>query len=791
MSGPGHGRPSGGRPDRRGAPPSRRRRTRPALGAAVGLLAALLWTGPAGGQLPAAPGDVAAGGDTTRLRVGLALSGGSARGFAHVGVLRVLEEIGVPVDAVVGTSMGAVVGGLVAAGYDADRLARLARDRDWVSLFTDASRRPSLWPWRPSGSERHQLSVPLRSGRPILPAGLVSGQRITALLARLTWRVHPVEDFSDLPIPFAALATDLETGEAVVLDRGFLPLSIRASLAIPSLFTPVELDGRTLVDGGVARNLPAEDVRRMGVDRVVCSDVTEPPQPADSLDSFLEVLQQVTAYEVERRAAVQRRRHCDVVIRPELEGLGTYSFDRAEAWVARGEAAARNRQARLAALAHRAERGRAGSGRAPVTPGPDSVELVGIRFPDLSGARARRTARLLSLPVPGRTTVERIDREVDRLYEAGSFARVTFRLGAPDGQSGPRERGPPRTGRAAAGREGGSPPRRLLTIYATPEGRSRLGIGARFDTHRQAAALLTADFRGVPTLEGSTQLEARLGEQLQLEARSRLRPPFAPDFLVGLRTGLRRTPLELAAPGEAGRRDVAAEALGADLFLGGLLGARGVAGLEAGIEHFREDPEETVDGPSRAGWLAGVAASLTWDSYRNRGRPRSGLRLDARLEAVGDVAGDGDGLVQAWGDLGARVPLSTRWTGRVRATVGTTGGPAPPLHRAFFLGGAVEDHVAPRRRLTLPGLRPHRLVGEHLQRAEAGLVLRAAPDVRLSAEWVGGATPDRWTLRPSDWIHGFALSVEATTVLGPVRLTLADATGPAGPRVSLDAGGRF
>lgn len=704
-------------------------------------------------------------------RIGLALSGGSARGFAHVGVLRALERMDVPVDMVAGVSMGAVVGGLYAVGYEPEELERLAVDGDWRALFFESEPPGIGRAGIAAPAERHVLSFPLRSGRPTLPSGLVTGQRITQLLTRLTWHVHPTDDFRRLPLPFVAVATDLETGEPVPLERGSLPLALRASLAIPSLFTPVRLQGRHLVDGGVSRNLPAEDVRRLGADVVICSDVTEPLEPADSLGTFLDVLTQTVSFRTVREVERQRAQ-CDVLIRPELEGPGSYAFGRADTWIRRGDSAASAARDTLRALAARAGPVRRRPGRPDLSPGGDSVFVAEVRFPDLSPARARYLRRLMGVGARGATTVGRIDREIGRLYDSGLFARVVYRLDEPpDGT-------------------GGRLPRRTLVVETDPAGRRDLRAGLRFDSHRQAAVLFTLDLPRTPGFGSAARLDARLGEQLHLEARQHVRPPFATGFLAEVRAAYRRTPLELSAPAGPSLEATPEEVRGGVL-LGNVIGRQGLVGIEGGIEWFEVDTDEGVPPPEPAGQLTTLAALATWDSRDRIAFTRSGIRVDLSVEAAAEIGGENRDLVQSWGDLELHVPVGDRWTLSARATAGTTSGSAPPLHRTFFLGGAVPDRVAPRRRLTLPGLAPNALRGEELRRAETGLRAKVGSDLYLSAAWTGGAVGDDGTLGLSGWTHGFALGAGIRTPLGPVRLVAADVVGSEGPRLALDAGGQF
>jgi NTE family protein len=197
-----------------------------------------------------------------RPKVGVVLSGGSAKGFAHVGVLKVLERAGIPIDCIAGTSMGAVVGGLYSVGYGADVIDSLISLQDWDYLMRDHVYREDLPAKRRESSKRHLVSLPYqlkmkgREGRLSFPPGVFAGQNIYSLFLNMTIGYQHTMDFDDLPIPFACVAADVRTGQEVVFREGVLPMAMRASMAIPGVFTPVEQDSMLLIDGGMINNTP-------------------------------------------------------------------------------------------------------------------------------------------------------------------------------------------------------------------------------------------------------------------------------------------------------------------------------------------------------------------------------------------------------------------------------------------------------------------------------------------------------------------------------------------------------
>jgi NTE family protein len=279
-----------------------------------------------------------------RPRIGLALSGGGARGAAHIGVLEVLEKYRIPIDFIAGTSMGSIVGGMYATGMSPDELEDMISHIDWAASFTDRIPRKDRSFRRKRDDDLYLVkNKPGISGFKLLfPPGLLDGQKIDLLLKRYTLPVVTVHDFDDLSIPFRAVACDLENGNPVVLERGDLALAMRASMSIPIVFSPREIDGRLLVDGGVSSNLPIDVVRRMGADVVIAVDISTPLQDRDKLTSVLSVTNQITSILTRRNTDLQisSLEEGDIFIRPDLGDITTASFDRSVEAIPIGVAAA-------------------------------------------------------------------------------------------------------------------------------------------------------------------------------------------------------------------------------------------------------------------------------------------------------------------------------------------------------------------------------------------------------------------------------------------------------------------
>lgn len=299
-------------------------------------------------QQPAAPDG------QQRPRVGLVLSGGGARGAAHVGVLKVLEQMRVPIDAIAGTSMGAVVGGLYASGMSAGSIQSAFTSVNWEDAFRDRPARELLNFRRRAEDSDFLVQLPLgfREGRFHLPTGLIQGQKLTQMLRELTLPVAGVARFDDLPTPFRAVATDLATGEAVVMGEGDLASALRASLSAPGIFSPVDREGRLLVDGGIANNLPVDVARAMGVDRLIVVDVGLDMAPREKLESVGSVTNQMLVILLRRETARQMALldDADVVVTPQLADASAYNFMNLGKIIDAGADAASAMQSALASL---------------------------------------------------------------------------------------------------------------------------------------------------------------------------------------------------------------------------------------------------------------------------------------------------------------------------------------------------------------------------------------------------------------------------------------------------------
>lgn len=304
------------------------------------LLCVLLYGTMAGQEKPDKP---------RKPKVGVVLSGGGAKGLAHIGVLRVLEEAGIEVSYIGGTSMGAIVGGLYASGYSANELDSIFSSLDSDALIRDFTPRRSKSFFEKRNDEMYALTLPFKSFKLGFPAALSKGLYNYTTINRLTDHVRHVRDFDRLPIPFVCIATDIETGEEVVLKQGILPDAILASGAFPSLYYPVEIDGRLLIDGGVTNNYPIEEIKKMGADIIIGVDVQDGLKDRDEIKGATGVLVQINNYQMIKKME-DKRKATDVYIKPDISGFTVISFDEGNSIIKKGEEAARQMMDTLMAI---------------------------------------------------------------------------------------------------------------------------------------------------------------------------------------------------------------------------------------------------------------------------------------------------------------------------------------------------------------------------------------------------------------------------------------------------------
>ena len=631
---------------------------------------------------------------TTRPKIGLVLSGGGAKGFAHIGALKVLQEAGIEFDYISGTSMGSIVGGLYAMGYSPQYIDTLVRQANWSVLLLDKIDRRQLTLDEKSYNDRQSLSFPVTKEKVSLPFGIKEGQNVSLLLSRLTSPVYQYKNFSDFQTPFLCIATDISNGKSVVLDKGNLADAMRASMAIPTIFSPVTIDGKLLVDGGLVNNFPAKELAERGCDIIIGIDVQ------DKTDYKIEDLNSITSI-IDRSASFYREalndtaaKYVDYYIHPDITGYGVGSFSDADSIVLRGEKAAEEHL-------------------------PELEKLVSYlkSFPDyhqkIRDLQPLSTFVLDSIIIQGNKEVsskiiksvfnfqkgdvvdmEDVNKRVEQLYGSLFFDKVKYSL--------------------LPGNNGA-----ILKISVEEAAFGNIGIGLHYDSDYNAGILITSQFRNV--LVKNTLLEAAFGLSINPYAYIKyyqnrgLLPSFA----------LKANWLSFSFIDYVNGKDKVGEYrlsdLSLDIYMQSVMNKTLSVGGGAQLQFSSLR--------NNIGFVLDVSNSTFQQSYFNFFAfakidrmdhsffPHRGGKADIQATFVttlftGGNANLGYKSTVLYGEYDKAIPLSPRFTLRPRINAGYTLGSGTYISRIFFLGG-LGAHYLPGM-VTFSGLNMAQLKGTYL-----------------------------------------------------------------------------
>ena len=358
------------------------------------------------------------------VSVGLVLSGGGARGLAHIGVLKAIEQAGVKIDYIAGTSTGAIVGALYASGYTASQLDLMFKQVDFSTLIQDQVPRRAKTFNEKDESIKYALTLPFDGFEISFPTGLSNGQNIYNLFSKLTSHVNHLTDFSKLPIPFLCVATNAENGEMVLLENGYLPRAVSASGALPTLFNPVVINDMILIDGGIVNNYPIKELKAKGVDVIIGVDVQDGIKKKKDLTSALDIVLQVNNYTSVKQMQTKIK-DTDVYIKPNIEEFSVVSFDDANRIVQAGFEAANQVTQKLERIAQQQ------TPRAALKPVPHSKEDLYIKQVVIEGNQQYTAAYILGklkLKTPAIVSYSSFVEGVNNLSATGNFDDIDYRF---------------------------------------------------------------------------------------------------------------------------------------------------------------------------------------------------------------------------------------------------------------------------------------------------------------------------------------------------------------------------
>jgi len=694
-----------------------------------------------------------------RPKVGLVLSGGGAKGLAHIGVLKVLEEAGIPIDYIGGTSMGSIVGGLYAIGYSAKQLDSLVRNANWEELLSDKISRKNLTMVEKDEDIKYILSFPIREKKITLPSGIVAGQNISQLFSRLTSPVYNIKDFSKLKIPYLCVASDIKNGAAIVLKNGVLSEAMRASMAIPTVFTPEEIDGRALLDGGLINNFPVDEVRKMGADIIIGVDVGFRDDKVDELNSLTKIIEtSIFMHSIGRNHRSQKM--CNILIMPDILEYNASSFNKTDSLIARGEKAARkqyNEINELASYLHSFTD--SVSIQPPILEPKDEVNIKKIEVTGLKNVPEDFVLRRLLFEAPGIVQLADIDKSIENIYGTRFIERITYNFDSvEDGV--------------------------LLHFKVIEKNTNYFRAGLHYDSDFKTTLLLNTTFRNVIVRGSKITVDMSLGENPSLSVLLYKNTDWNPRYYFLLASklvpdfGLRLQAHSLELYQYQNNKRTASfnfTDVTTDFFLRANISNNNIFDLGilgdytslSNLINFYKNKSNS--------YYINIYGSFKKDSYDYAFFPSKGAKISAEVKyvkGVSDNVQNNKGFVSASFRSNFVIPISKKLSLSEGVYGGMIFGDSVPALYKFFMGGINES--------TVRGVFP--FVGMDLmQQTDLNVLI-----VRMDLQWrlwkdnfitlktnIGNvATKRRDLLVWDDMVVGYGASYGYRSPIGPMEITI-------------------
>jgi len=696
------------------------------------------------------PGDVcskttpeSASNDT--LRVGLVLSGGGAKGIAHIGVLQKLEEAGVRIDYITGTSVGSLIGALYAIGYTSDQLLEIAKSNIWTELFTEKPSRRYISNYDRLFDDRTIASFPIRNRGLELPYGIISGQSIYTFLSHYTWPVHGIERFDDFPIPFATVATELYSGEARTFRSGYLPDAIRASISIPSLMRPHVIDGVNYIDGGLSNNLPVDQVIEMGANYVIAVNVAAPLMHPDSLQSLADVFTQVVNYRINEKIVSQVEKS-DIYISPrKADSYDIMDFGRVDELIQIGVEEAEKFMPQFREITQRQ------SSPAVERTGITSYGEMNFNRVIINGnERVSDEFILFELEIERNFTItsDYIDQKISQLYSTQLFDLITYQV-KPAGSNIYN-----------------------LHINVVENRTDAFRVGIRYESQTNASILLSSQFRNLIFSGSSLQFELRLGNEVQAML----------DLLsyggLGSRTAVRaKTLFQSESIDQFNGREREARfkhnLLRFELSAGNYLGNNNL--VTAGIRRenifftntINPDLIRSTDVNHQKYFIL-----FNRDSFHRQVYPKNGARFIASSTYSGEFSLSSISYFTAGALIESYFEINNRLSVRGLIHGGYSSGSDLPWLSLYSVNRLDQDFGIVR----FGGFHRYELNARNVQMVSAGFQYEPIYHRFINVDYYSGRFMNEWDLSRDDVLHGASVSIGALTILGPLKAIFSTST---------------
>ncbi|MDM1043537.1 patatin-like phospholipase family protein [Myroides sp. 1354] len=624
-----------------------------------------------------------------RPKVGVVLSGGGAKGLAHIGVLKVLEEQGVQVDYITGTSMGAIVGGLYASGYTASELDSIFSSIDATALIRDYIPRISKSFYEKKNDEIYALTLPFDKFKIGLPKAFSRGMYNYNLMNRLLAHVRHVRDFNDLNIPFLCIATNIETGKPVLIDSGYLPQAILASGAFPSLFAPVLIDDKHLIDGGIVNNYPIEELKALGADIVIGVDVQDGLKGIDDINGAADVLLQISNYSTINQMK-NKIGETDIYIKPDISGYTVVSFEEGKAIIQRGVEAAETQLDAIKKIGGKKDVLQ----KQFVPKYTDKIHVNSIDIKGLTRYTRRYVHGKLGFKPDSWVSFNDLEKGIDQLNGTDNFSSISYRFDA-----------------------NGDGDELVLDLVENPTKRY-LKLGVHYDGLYKSAALVNVTQKNLLMKSDIASLDVAVGDNVRYNFNyfvdngfywsvgiNSKYNQFSHDlrFKMLLKNDHFDLPSDidlnsLPAKFNVDYKDVENRLVFQTFYQQKFL-------LAVGLEHRYFDIKSNTlnvkeSNFDRSTYLGGFA-NFTFDTYDNKYFPRKGFMFKGEYKNYfysSDYLNNFQNFSMITGNVGYATRLADKLFVDLRSRMGATIGNTPSMGFMYFLGGygfADRDNIIP------------------------------------------------------------------------------------------------
>jgi len=614
-------------------------------------------------------------------KIGLVLSGGGAKGFAHIGALKIIDSLGLKVDYIAGTSMGAVIGSLYASGYSGNQLDSIFRHVDFDKLISDDIPRNSKSFFERDNYEKYAVVLPFDGLKVHLPSAISRGQNVFNLISKLTLHVSDVNDFNQLPIPFFCIATNVETGESVMLDQGSLPRAVSASGAFPSLFQPVIIDDKILIDGGVVNNYPISELKAKGMDVIIGVDVQDDLADREELNSAPEILLQINNFRTISDMKVKSKQ-TDVYIKPDIKEFNVISFSQGDRIIEKGRIAALEQLTSLQELADKQNK------KPNVVSKITTIDSILIKNINIKGNKQYSRSYILGklkLKSNEKVSYDRFEKGMNNLVATNNFDNFYFEFE-------PRDDGYD-----------------LNTSLKETNITTFLKVGVHYDDLYKSAAVINFTKKRALVNNDVVSLDIILGDNVRynfdyfidkgfywsIGLRSRFN-----DFHKNINASLLLSPEEIAISG-LNKVDIELSDFTNQFYIQTLFRRDFSLTLGAELKHLKitsetfstEDNKETIFEKSD---FFSVFGELKFDTYNNKYFPKKGFLFDGFFNLYLSSSDFNNNFSQfsfAKAKIGYAIPFSEKFSVRIGSQGGFKIGNDSNNSLNFALGGYGNDLI--------------------------------------------------------------------------------------------------